>query len=170
MAAKPKSAGTGWLDQNYNALGMGLSLLGGISQASAAEAQGDYQNTMSQINASFADRQAEDAIKRSIKDSGDVKKTASELAGEQRVAFAAQGTDVNSGTAADVQLGTEYQGIEAAKTVRNNAIREALGFKTQALDSRNQGAMGKIAARNSATNSILTSGLQGLSMFRKGVS
>jgi len=157
----------GWLSKDgYSSLAMGLSLLGGISQASALEAQGNYQDTIAKINAGFAERNAADAIKRGEKEANQHKQKVGEIVSEQRAGFAAQNIDVGSGSAADVQLGTDLQGIEDAKTIRNNAIREALGYKMQAFDSRNQGSIAKISARGAANSTLLTGGIQALSMYR----
>ncbi len=47
-----------------------------------------------------------------------------------------------------------------ALTVKNNAWREAWGYKAQARSYRTQGALSRLASRNEANSTLLTGGLQ----------
>jgi len=133
------------------------------SQAQAYEAQGYYQKKMSKINASFAEMEAEDAIKRGDREAGDVRRRGKKIHGAQRAALAAQGIDIDSGSALDIQDEARSMTEQDALTVRNNAWREAWGYRVQASNATAEGRMAQLTARGNARNTLLTGGLQATS-------
>jgi hypothetical protein len=141
------------------------SISSGISQSASARAQGDFQKQQYDTNARLADLNASDAIARGEVDAGKHEAQTRGLAGSQRAALAAQGIDVDSGSAADVQKDTATLGALDATTIKNNAWREAWGYKVQAANSTAQGAMAKSAGDFSATSSLLTGGMNAVSSF-----
>jgi hypothetical protein len=136
-----------------------IGLATSISQAGAQRAQGEYQNEMFKINAKFAELQAKDAIDRGDAESDALRKNAKRLIGAQRVSLAAQGIEVDSGTAAAIQEDTARLSELDALQIRNNAWREAWGFKVQAQDFRNQGLMARDAARTQSNMTLVTGGI-----------
>lgn len=140
----------------------------GAIEGGAAQAQGEFQKQQYDFNASLADRQAAGAIARGDKQAARLKQGAKKLIGSQRVALAAQGVDVNSGSAADIQEETQVLSDMDALEIKNNAWRSAWGFKTEALDNRSRGEMALLAGNNKKSNSILTGGLRFLSGGIKG--
>lgn len=146
----------------------GLSLAGGISQANAERSLGDYQQSIFNINARFSELQGEDAIRRGDKEATKIKRQAKQLIGKQRATLAAQGIELDEGTALAIQEDTAELGAADAMTVRNNAWREAWGYRAQALDLRSQGRLAKLGSRNRAANSLLSGGLGALDKLRQG--
>lgn len=119
-------------------------------QASASSAQGQYQKAVLKHNASMADAEAQDAV-----DRGQVAEQRQRLAtrqtiGSSRASLAAQGVDVSSGSAADVQASEAGLGELDALTIRNNAAREAWGYKVQATDLRRQGDLAAFSGDQAA--------------------
>jgi hypothetical protein len=119
-------------------------------QASAASASGQYAKRVDEENARQLDFQAQDATER-----GQVAAQRRGLAGRQelgssRAALAAQGVDVSSGSAADVQA--SEAGLTAADevTLRNNAAREAWGYKVEAINERQAGQVAAITGDSAA--------------------
>jgi hypothetical protein len=164
---------------------MGISsVAGAYNESEAQKAQGDYQRSMYRINARLAEFQAEAAISRGdreaarlirqgYKDSSTVRKAGKRTAGAQRVALAAQGIDIGSGSALDVVQETEAMSeidqFEVqrtaeldALTTKNNAWREAWGLKTQASNYESEARFALSSAKNKARNTLLTGGLTGL--------
>ncbi len=136
---------------------LGSAILGGAySQSQGMRAQGDFQRRQSELNSRFAGMQAEDASKRGEKDAGDYMKKVKGMAGSQRAALAAQGIDVTQGSAADIQAETLELGARDAQTIRNNAFREAWGYRVQAAGVRAQGEMAQIGAYGEARNTMLS--------------
>ena len=106
----------------------GGALFGGIAQGANAS----YQAHVAAMNAQIANQNSERAIQ-----AGQAKvyavgqKNAAE-AGQTKAALAANGVDVNTGSALDVQTGQREAGQLDAQTAMNNAELEAYGYKTQA--------------------------------------
>jgi len=145
----------------------GASLGGAFSQAGATKAQGDYQSQQHAFNAQISELQAQDALKRGVKASGDFRKQGKQLIGRQRAALAASGVVLDSGSAAEIQADTEAQVAADARTIVSNSWREAWGFKVQASQSSAAARFAKLAAKTDARNTLITGGLQGLSYLSK---
>lgn len=138
------------------------SLAGGVSQSQALKAQGDFSQYQAEQNARLAEAQAEDATKRGAKEASRLQRQTRGVIGAQRAALAAQGIDISSGTAADIQAETAQFGIDDASTIRQNAIREAYGFQREAINTRAQGQFDRISARSQASSTLLTGGLSAI--------
>lgn len=141
------------------------SLFGASSQADAMKSQGEYQKTVADFNAQLSELQAQDAIDRGGKEAQQVKMQAKQMIGSQRAVMAANGVSVDTGSAAEVQADTQKMATQDAITIRNNAAREAWGYKTQALNYTTQGNMAKNAGAVNAGNTLLTGGLGAVSNF-----
>jgi len=131
-----------------------------ISQAKAQKAAGAYQQQTYEQNARLAEIQAQDAIDRGETDAKNNDKKTKVLIGAQRARLAAQGIDIESGSALDVQTDTAAAGAEDSLTIRNNAWRESWGYKVQALNYRTGGNFAMLTANNAANQTILTGGMQ----------
>lgn len=145
-----------------------LQLGSSFSQSLSIKAQGDYESSVLNLNARFSELQAEDALRRGKRDATQFKREAKKLMGSQRVSLAAQGIDIESGSALDVQLDTAEQVEEDIISIKNNAWKEAWGYRVQAMDYRNQGQLAKLSAQNSARNTILSGGIQAYSTINSG--
>jgi hypothetical protein len=128
------------------------SFLGQRQGAAGAERIGKYQSHIYGVNAELAELQAQDAIARGreaeLKHRGDVRR----LVGAQRTRYAAQGVDLASESVGDVIGNTEMLGELDALTIRQNAMREAWGYRVDASNSRNQGRLALMAGRNQANS------------------
>lgn len=74
-----------------------------------------------------------DAMARGSRESSLVRTRGTQLIESQRVGYAASGVDAGQGTPTDVAAQTRYFSELDAKTVDNNAAREAWGFKNYGL-------------------------------------
>lgn len=83
-------------------------------------------------NATLAERAAADAMQRGYQEAGRARMAGSQLVAEQKVAAAASGVDPTVGTPAQVSAGTAAIAEIDARTLENNAAREAWGFTTKA--------------------------------------
>lgn len=155
---------------SYGGLGAVSLLFGGISgigsaysQATAHQLQADYVRQMSEINNQIAGVQAEDAIMRGNKSASQFKKQVKGLRGSQRAALAAQGVEVDSGSAAEIQDNTDRQGALDVMTIQNNAWREAWGYKVAAIGNTAQANLSSISASQNIQSTILSGGLNAVS-------
>jgi hypothetical protein len=144
-------------------LGTALGLYGGIQNANAQSEQADFQAKQDEFNAQISDIQAKDAIDRGDIAAGNLRNQANQLQGSQRASAAAQGIDVNSGDAAALVEETNKLSTLDILNIKNNATREAFGYQAQASGLRSQAQMTRIAGKNAATGSILTSGANAFS-------
>lgn len=149
-----------------------MSLFGTAYSASASIRAGNaeadlanYNAGVAEANAQASDYRAKDAIERGAIDEATHRTQVKQLIGRQRTALAAQGQDLASGSALDVQVDTAKQAEPDALTIRANAAREAWGYKmtgfnerSQAVDLRAQGQIAKARGRNAAVQTILTDG------------
>lgn len=135
------------------------SASGSFAQSSAMKAEASYQRNLFDINKSFAEMNATDAIRRGDKAANAIRKQGKQIRGAQRAAFAAQGIDVGEGSAIEIQDDTEKQAKLDAVTIKNNAYLEAWGYKAQALEYSARGAFATISGRNQSNNTLVTGGL-----------
>lgn len=150
------------------ALSAGSSLLNASNQSSALKAQGAYQQQIAEMNARASDDLAKDAVERGKTESSLVRNRARQMLGSQRAGYAGQGVEVNSGTALQIQDETYTMGETDALTVKNNAWREAWGYKTQAKNIRSQGRLANMTAQLQARNTMLTGGLTAIGSVLSG--
>lgn len=140
------------------------------SQAEAGKKESEFNAAQAMRNARLANVQADDAIERGDKEAKVLKGKVEQVVGSQRAGFAAQGLDVDSGSTAQVQADTKDMGARDMLTIKNNAWREAWGYKVEAQNHAGNAAMEKAAGENRYKNTLLTGGLQALDAGVKGVS
>lgn len=131
-------------------------LAGAYSEASAMKAKGRYEKNQMLRNAGFADAAAEDALKRGGYEAGQIQNAAKRLQGSQRAAMGASGLTGGGELLAE----THFLGAMDALTVRNNAWREAFGYRVQAEDMRGQAAIAYQASKSNSRNTLISGGLQ----------
>jgi hypothetical protein len=110
-------------------IGAGLNLFkSGIAwQASTSDATNNQLELERQ--ARLEDALAVDAVVRGKLAAGRLRQRGQQLAGKQRLAYAASGIEMTSGTAVDVQAGTQAMVELDAMMLENNAAAEAWGHK-----------------------------------------
>lgn len=138
------------------------SLNSSMAQANALKAQGNYAKVTSDLNKSFADYKAQDALTRGENAIAAHGMAVKKLLGSQRTALAAQGIDLTSGSAADTLESTKYLSNLDVLTIKNNAAKEAFGYEVQGMNAELQGNFAQQAGYNAANNTLLTGGLNAL--------
>lgn len=123
--------------------GLVISAVEQVRAANAAKRAGEAgaevaasQADLADYNATVADQQARDAIQRGAEQESNFRMGVRGMVGKQRASMAAANVDVSYGSAVDVQADTRYMGELDALTLRNNAAREAWGYRTQGEDLR----------------------------------
>lgn len=133
------------------------------NQGQAAKAQADFTSGQYEMNREIAGEEGREA-----KMTGDLGASKAELSGaqdvaKQRVAGAATGADVNSGSALDLQSDTKWQANQNSIMIKNNAFRQAWGYNTQAIDYGGQSDFAARSGETAASMSYLTSGMTAVS-------
>ena len=115
-------------------LNAGLSALSAQNQASAQKSAYNYNAQVAANNAIIASQQRSAALQKGQADAQQAELKQSQLAGQQRAAMAANGVDLNSGSAIDVQASTKYLGLQDVNTIQSNAARTAWGYDVQGMN------------------------------------
>lgn len=137
---------------------LALGVYSGVQTSKAQKAAGEYQQQVADQNAAIGRNQAEQARQIGNIEEARVRRQARAAVASQRAALAANGLDINSGTALDLQAETAGFGEADALTARSNALRQAWGFEVGAVNDVNQGRAARAAGQNAATGTLLTTG------------
>lgn len=138
---------------------IGLTVAGGGMQALGQYESGKANERLMNQNARIADMQADDALDRGRKAEGRHRVDVRRTIGAQRARLAASGVDISAdGSAIDLVADTARMGELDALTIRNNAAREAWGYKTQAVDLRARGKIARMEGKYAAVGTLLSTG------------
>lgn len=135
-----------------------LAAAGGAMGGVAAGAAGKANQRLAEFNAGIADMQADDAITRGNSAITRSRGKTKQLIGSQRARLAAQGVDINSGSAAEVQADASAIGEMDAMTIANNAAREAWGYKVKAADYTVRGQIARAEGTSKEIGTFLGAG------------
>lgn len=146
-------------------LAQGIGALTGagssFANAYASRARGHAESALYRQDADFANYQADEALKRGEVETSRLLHDVRRLQAAQKVGFAKAGVKVGVGSAADVVEDSAELGVIDATMIRNNAIREAFGYKTKALGSNLSAKMSRLEGRYGAGSSVMQ-GIGGL--------
>jgi hypothetical protein len=154
------------------ATSLAMTAVGGITQAraqsAAGQAQADaakYQAQVAKNNSIMAERAAQDALARGAAAEAQQRARGRLVMGSQKTKFAANGIDLASETVEDVAASQGGLNELDALTVRENAAREAYGFRvegsnysSQADLLRSQAQGYKAAGQGAAVGTLLSTG------------
>lgn len=133
--------------------------MGFISSAFNGSAEQQSMNakaTQSKTNAAIADNAAADALQRGEQKANQALEAGNSKQAAQKVAYASAGVDTTSGSPATMISQTAMISQLESMTQRNNAAREAYGYKVQAMQYRNQAS-----DYESGADAAFTSGVVG---------
>jgi hypothetical protein len=131
-------------------LGTGMQLFGQSGSNRAASNQNAYLAGVARNNAILAERAAKDAEDRGKIAAQDRATQTAQLKGRQRAVLAGQGVEVDTGSALDLTTDTAEIGKRDELTIRSNAEREALGFRTQGMNYQASANLYDAAGRNTS--------------------
>jgi len=132
-----------------------ISLVGGMMGAQNAKQEGAFNAGMLKRNAELKEQTAQETLFAGDTSADWQRVRTGQAVGTQRAVQAANGIDVNSGSAAQLQDDTAMIGELDALTIQNNAAREAYGYRIQADQDRMNAVQTVTNAGNKATGSIL---------------
>jgi hypothetical protein len=127
-------------------VGAGMSAYGAFQSSQAEKAAAKTQAKINANNQKVAEWQAQDAIKRGGEQDIESRRRYAQIGGTQRTALAGKGIDIGEGTALDMLEDTSiFEGIDSGR-IRDNAEREAYGFRFQGANYGAQSSIYKTAA------------------------
>lgn len=127
--------------------------------------QGKADQATAEHNAKLGALQADDALARGGIEEDRYRRQIAQIAGAQRAEIGNRNV-ATSGTALDLLSDTAMIGEEDALTIRNEAAREAWGYRNQADESRRWGKNARRNANAQAGSTLLTSGAQAYGLWQ----
>lgn len=150
----------------------GVSLIGTAVGVGAQLQAGAAAGGTAEFNARMMELEAKDTIDRGEQSVAEIEREGRMMVGEQRAVLAAQGIDINDGTAADLQASTVRTTLDTIARVRADAALQAWGLRTNARSVRRSGAYAQQGARLNALGMGLSGVAQAGSMaytaYREG--
>lgn len=129
------------------------------ANARALGLQNQFQIEMNKINQEVLQMNKEQAIDVGEEQAAQIREQGRQVQGAQAVGFAAQGVDVNTGSAALVQEDTRYLSEIDALTVKNNAMRQAFGYQTAQFEGNLQTAFNSMAFEQKRRQTLVSGGM-----------
>ncbi len=113
-----------------------LAILAVSAGGAGLQAYGSYQSAEGQkrafkYNANVNELQAKDAERRGVETEQRQREQISRLKGTQRAQLAANGLDLTEGSALNILTDTDFLGERDIGVIRDNASREAAGFRSR---------------------------------------
>lgn len=108
-----------------------VSAMGAIESADAQQKQANYQAQVARNNQTIASQNADAATQAGAVQEQNQRFKNAEQMGTIRATLAANGGDIGSGSALDIQSDAARLGEVDALTIRNNAARNAYGYQAQ---------------------------------------
>lgn len=128
--------------------GAATSAIGARSSASAQRTALKSQAAVADINARIAELGAQSALQQGQRQVGALTHRAGQIKSSQRAAMAANGIDLSTGTAAEIQTSTDIMKDIDVATLTLNALRTAWGYRTQATNDQNEAMVKRSTAKS----------------------
>jgi len=138
------------------AAGMAASAYGTYQETKANNKALDYNAQIAEQNAVVSEKLAEDATARGELAEYEARIKGRRLLGKQRVASAASGVLVDSGSTLDVLQDTAALNEMDALTVRHNAALEAYGYETEAEQFKSEARLARMSKRSPGRRAVVS--------------
>jgi hypothetical protein len=128
--------------------GLGMGVVGSLYGAQSNKNNLTHQAAMDDINARLSERGAQATLLAGERQQQGVRLNTAKIKSSQRVAMAANGIALDSGTAINNLTSTDVMGEMDAINVQTNALSAAWGYRTQTVNLQNAGNAKRTAANN----------------------
>lgn len=146
------------------AAGLALGAVGTYSQQSQQRRNANAAAAVAERNAQLSRDLAVDARNRANAEEERVRRRQAQLEGRQRASVGASGAVVDVGSPGKLVDDTAGLAQLDIETVRNNAAREAWGFRTQSMSLLDQAAQARFLGRSARGATLLTGAGQAVSL------
>lgn len=143
---------------SWSTIGSVASLAGSALSAMSQMEAGKAAKSAAEYNAKMGEIQAQDVINRAAIEQEKQRQKVRSLRASQDVNAAASGVVVGSGSAGDIAEQTVVLGKEDEFTIKNNAMRQAWGYRAQAGLDYMQGVAAQKKSQLDAAGTLLTAG------------
>lgn len=138
----------------------GFQLISSFQQGETIRDSAAISREVSELNAMYAEIDSYEAEQQGLTEEARYQSVIDSTISAQRLAFAVQDVDVNTGMAKELQNESRLVGMLNKMDIKNQAHARALGFKNQARQYRLQGAMGQAQASGEAS-AVQSAGIMG---------
>jgi hypothetical protein len=135
----------------------------GVSTYGQVQA-GNYQKAVANENAKIAEQSGALALQRGAAEAGIRRMKAGQEIGQARAQLGTTGIALESGGGLEAIADARMMSELDVETVKNNAAREAWGYKVGAMNSRAQGELALTSSRYGAASTLLGTAAQAASM------
>lgn len=139
-------------------IGMTMMVAGTGMNMMQQYGQGKYEEQLARNNAIIQERMANDALKRGEDEERKHREQVAQFASAQKAKMGASGVIISDGSALRTLEDTAYMGELDALTIRNNAEREAYGYRVNAQNFRDDARMTRRSRNWEMADTILTGG------------
>lgn len=143
-----------------------LSFAGSIFSAFGASKAKKAARRQAKAEAAVANAQADDALARGNFDEERYLRQVAQVVGRQRAVIGASNVK-RSGTALDLLSDTAQIGAQDALTIRNNAAREAWGYRMKASEASRYGRARVDELNQQIGSTLLTGAAQAYGLWKK---
>jgi hypothetical protein len=126
--------------------GAASSAVGAYYKSASDKAQLELSAGMADVDARMAEAAARTALNAGAREVQKSQLQTAGLKGTQRASMAANGVDLGEGSPLNVLNTTDTLGEIDANTLQANAIRQAMGYRTQAVNFTNQATTSRAGA------------------------
>ncbi len=140
------------------AASLASSAIGSIAQGKAQSASDKYNAQIARNNTQIATQNATFAGEEGAVNAGAEELKTRAQVGSIKASQAANGVDVNTGSAVDVRSSAAELGELSAINIRSNAARSAYGYQTQASSDTAQAALDKEQAKYASEAGYIKAG------------
>lgn len=140
------------------AIGTGIAVHGSIQAGKARKAEMERQAVVARKNAEIAKENADETKKQGQRDIARKRLETRQLIARQRVGMGANGIELDSGSALDVQLDSQMMGELDAENIKRNAELKARAYLQQG-ENFNYQADANIASGNAAQRAGVLNGV-----------
>ena len=144
-----------------------LAGAGTAISAYGAYQQGQNQKKIANYTAQANEYQAQDVIQRASISADQQRAKVRQIMGTQTAIMGASGAEVGSGTLGSVLNQTATLGELDARTIENNAMKEAWGYRSQSQLGKVEGEFASQTGTLGAFGSLLTGGAQAYGIYSK---
>jgi hypothetical protein len=143
-----------------------MAILGGVVKGVASQQAAGANAATMESNAALAEAARSDALARGGQEAGRARTRGTQTEASQTADYSASGVSVKSGSAVDVGSSTEAVSELDAELAKNNAMREAFGYESQASNFRRQAQYTRQEGDMAEVTSVLGGVVGGASYLR----
>lgn len=141
--------------------GIFASSVGSYFSAQSQKSNLKFQADMAEISARMSEQSAQSALNQGQRQAGAISMRAGQIKSGQRAALAANGVDLGTGNAAELQASTDIMKQIDMSTAEANGIRAAFGYRAQSVNYQNEAMLKRSSAESVSPFGAMATSLLG---------